>query len=328
MVQTPRSWTPRFSKLISSVLVSAALTLLGGAAVADEPVIGGGLSAAIPISKFKTPADLGGGFDIYGGYRFSLVEHVDLSLLGGPEFNFFPNDGGGGDDVITLLGLTAGPRLSIGDDGTEVFIDGRGGYSLDLSGPIDDHGAAWSLGGGVAFELVRGTALTLFGRYNESEMRARPGTNANLRFVNAGIGIQHRFLSPEPMARADAPPPPPQAAPPMKQKIILRGVNFDFDKANIRADARPVLDEAARTLTGAGNISVAVGGHTDSVGSDDYNLNLSIRRANAVADYLAARGVSRSRMRIDGYGESRPVASNETDDGRAQNRRVELSVLP
>jgi outer membrane protein OmpA-like peptidoglycan-associated protein len=326
-MQSRRSRTARLLRLIIIGFTGAVATLAGGAALADEPVLGGGLSAAIPISKFKTPADLGGGFDIYGGYRFSLLEHVDLSLLGGPEFNFFPNDGGGGDDAITLLGLTAGPRLSIGEDGTEVFIDGRGGYAWDLSGPIDDDGAAWSLGGGIAFQLVHGTALTLFGRYNESEMRARPGSDSNLRFVNAGIGIQHRFLAPEPMAQAEAPPPP-SPAPPMKQKIILRGVNFDFDKADIRADARPVLDEAARTLTRAGTVSVAVAGHTDSVGSDAYNQNLSIRRANAVADYLATRGVSRNRMRIDGYGESRPVASNDTDDGRAQNRRVELSVIP
>jgi OOP family OmpA-OmpF porin len=110
--------------------------------------------------------------------------------------------------------------------------------------------------------------------------------------------------------------------------MVLRGVNFDFDKSNIRADARPVLDEAAQTLKEYGDVRISVGGHTDSRGTDQYNQALSVRRAKSVADYLAARGVARSRMQIDGYGESRPVASNDTDDGRAQNRRVELTVLP
>jgi OOP family OmpA-OmpF porin len=154
-------------------------------------------------------------------------------------------------------------------------------------------------------------------------------TDNNLRFVTAGIGIEHRFLAPEPVKAAPPPPPPPPPPPaaPMKKKIILRGVNFDFDKSNIRADARPVLDEAIDTLKEAGDVRVAVEGHTDSVGTDAYNQGLSVRRANSVADYLASGGISRSRMAVEGFGESRPVASNDTDDGRAQNRRVELKVI-
>jgi outer membrane protein OmpA-like peptidoglycan-associated protein len=291
-------------------------------------VIGGGLSAAVPTKKFKAPADVGGGIDIYGGYRWDLTEHLGLSLLGGPDFNFFQNDSGSSAEAISLFDVMAGPRLSLGADGTEIFLDGRAGYAVDMSGPINDDGVVYTLGGGLAFGLARGTSLTVFSRYNESEMRARPGDNhANLRWVNAGIGIQHRFLGPKPMERVEAQPAP-AAEPPMKKRLVLRGVNFDFDKSNIRADARPVLDEAVRTLKEAGEIRVAVEGHTDSRGTDQYNQGLSIRRANAVADYLSARGIARSRLQVDGYGESRPVASNDTDDGRAQNRRVELSVIP
>jgi len=318
----------RVSSFLLGTLVAVATTFVAGLARADEPVIGGGLSAAVPLSKFKTPADLGGGFDIYGGYRWDLNEHIGFSLLGGPDFNFFPNEGGGSAKAITLFDVMAGPRLSIGTGGTEVFVDGRAGYAVDLSGPINDDGVVYTLGGGVAFEIAHGTALTLFSRYNESEMRARPGDNSsNLRWVNAGIGIQHRFLGPERMARVEAAPAP-EAAAPVKKRLVLRGVNFDFDKATIRPDARPVLDEAVRTLKQAGDISVAVEGHTDSRGTVEYNQGLSIRRAQAVADYLVARGIARSRLRVDGYGETRPVASNDTDDGRAQNRRVELSVIP
>jgi len=70
-----------------------------------------------------------------------------------------------------------------------------------------------------------------------------------------------------------------------------------------------------------------VAGHTDSVGTDSYNQGLSERRANAVKDYLTAQGIKASRLTARGYGESRPVASNDTDEGRAENRRVELIVL-
>jgi len=113
----------------------------------------------------------------------------------------------------------------------------------------------------------------------------------------------------------------------MKKRLILRGVNFDFNKADIRPDARPVLDEAIRTLKEAGDVRVSVEGHTDSVGSNSYNEGLSVRRAKSVAAYLARGGISADRLEISGYGETRPVASNDTADGRAQNRRVELNVL-
>lgn len=126
---------------------------------------------------------------------------------------------------------------------------------------------------------------------------------------------------------AQAPPPPPAApAPPVQKKIVLRGVNFDFDKATIRADATSILREAATILKENAGVNVAVEGHTDSVGSDAYNLKLSLRRAAAVKAFLVKEGVAEGRLSSRGFGESQPVASNDTDDGRAQNRRVELKV--
>lgn len=116
--------------------------------------------------------------------------------------------------------------------------------------------------------------------------------------------------------------------PPAKpqRRIVLRGVNFDFDKATIRPDGKPVLDEAVRTLNEEAQIRVSVEGHTDAVGADAYNQRLSERRADAVAAYLRAGGISPKRMSTVGFGESKPVASNETEEGRAQNRRVEFRV--
>jgi OOP family OmpA-OmpF porin len=131
-------------------------------------------------------------------------------------------------------------------------------------------------------------------------------------------------LEPPPPAPAPTPAPPP---PPVRKKIILRGVNFDFDKATIRADAADVLDEAGRILREQRDVRISVDGHTDALGTDAYNQSLSERRARAVLEYLTRLGIDGSRLSPRGYGESRPVASNETEEGRAQNRRVELNPI-
>ena len=98
--------------------------------------------------------------------------------------------------------------------------------------------------------------------------------------------------------------------------------------ADIRPDAAVILDEAASLLSDAlaecPNRSVSVDGYTDSTGPEDYNQGLSERRANSVMDYLAGKGVSPSRLSAKGFGESNPIATNETREGRALNRRVEL----
>jgi outer membrane protein OmpA-like peptidoglycan-associated protein len=133
---------------------------------------------------------------------------------------------------------------------------------------------------------------------------------------------------PHPRVAQAPPPPPPLPPPPVKKKIVLRGVHFDFDKANVRSDSVPILREAASTLKENPAISVIVEGHTDSQGTEEYNQKLSVRRAQAVKDYLETLGVAASRMTVRGKGESQPVASNDTEDGRAENRRVELLVQP
>ena len=112
----------------------------------------------------------------------------------------------------------------------------------------------------------------------------------------------------------------------MKKKIVLRGVNFDFDKSNIRPDAQPILEEACKTLKAEPSIDVSCDGYTDSIGSDQYNMGLSQRRANAVRDWLIKCGIPASRLAARGFGKTNPVASNATPEGRAQNRRTELVV--
>ena len=129
---------------------------------------------------------------------------------------------------------------------------------------------------------------------------------------------------------APTPPPalPPVAAPapPVPKKIVLRGVNFEFDSDAIRSDDKAVLDAAIDALRSNPAVKVKISGFTDSTGPETYNEGLSERRAASVSAYLSANGIDASRLTIEGNGPASPVADNGTRDGRAQNRRVELST--
>jgi outer membrane protein OmpA-like peptidoglycan-associated protein len=102
-------------------------------------------------------------------------------------------------------------------------------------------------------------------------------------------------------------------------------VNFDFDKATLRPESDGILARAAATLKEVAGPKIEVQGHTDNVGDDAYNAELSGRRAEAVRAWLVARGIAAQRLTAKGYGKSAPIATNDSDAGRAQNRRVELA---
>ena len=106
------------------------------------------------------------------------------------------------------------------------------------------------------------------------------------------------------------------------------GVTFAFNSSDLNAQFYPVLDKVGATLGEYDKTVIEVAGHTDSVGGDAYNQQLSEKRATSVAAYLASRGVQQARMVTIGAGEAHPVASNDTDEGRAQNRRVEITIVP
>lgn len=100
--------------------------------------------------------------------------------------------------------------------------------------------------------------------------------------------------------------------------------SFDFDRSEIKPEFKPTLNKVAGVLRDDPNVRITVIGFTDSIGSEAYNLRLSQRRADATADYLVSQGVARSQIVTDGLGEAEPRASNDTEAGRAQNRRVEI----
>ncbi|TFG98082.1 MAG: OmpA family protein [Myxococcales bacterium] len=131
---------------------------------------------------------------------------------------------------------------------------------------------------------------------------------------------------PAPVVRRPAPAPAPPPAPSTQERLVLRGVTFATDSAQIDPGSAVVLDVAAEQLRARSGVNVVVEGHTDSTGSDAYNQQLSQRRADSVLGYLVRKGVPANRLTARGMGESSPVASNDTRDGRALNRRVELEV--
>lgn len=110
------------------------------------------------------------------------------------------------------------------------------------------------------------------------------------------------------------------------QAIELEGVNFELNSAKLTPESDGPLSEAAATLKNNPNLVIEIAGHTDSTGTDEYNQGLSQRRAQSVVDDLAAKGVS-NQMIARGYGESSPIASNDSKQGRSMNRRVELVIL-
>jgi len=133
------------------------------------------------------------------------------------------------------------------------------------------------------------------------------------------------YVAPAPVPAPAYVAPEPTPAPP--QKLVLEGVNFDFDKASLRQEDIGSLDNDVATLKSWGDVNIEVAGHTDSMGSDAYNMKLSQQRAEAVRNFLISRGVAADRLTAKGYGESQPVADNATDEGRFKNRRVELVPL-
>ncbi len=109
--------------------------------------------------------------------------------------------------------------------------------------------------------------------------------------------------------------------------LVMPGnITFSFDSAMLSSSFMPTLDKLASTMNQYNKTTVNIAGHTDSKGAADYNMGLSRERANSVANYLRNRGVASNRINVIAYGQTRPIADNNTDYGRQQNRRVELTI--
>ncbi|MBF0345657.1 MAG: OmpA family protein [Nitrospirae bacterium] len=136
--------------------------------------------------------------------------------------------------------------------------------------------------------------------------------------------------APTPQAKA-TPTPAPKEAPKVectKPIAVIKIVNFDFDKYNIKKAYKKELDMAVEIIKKYPQAVINIDGHTCSIGTDKYNMGLSIRRATAAKDFLVKKGhIDASRITIHGYGESRPAFTNKTRDGRMKNRRAEINIM-
>jgi outer membrane protein OmpA-like peptidoglycan-associated protein len=125
------------------------------------------------------------------------------------------------------------------------------------------------------------------------------------------------FLGPAPL-------PAVAAGPPCSERIVLRDIHFEFDSDGITGQGNDRIDAAIAEMNACPGLPFQIEGHTDSMGSEAYNEGLSLRRAEAVRRYLIRGGIDASRLDVQGVGEARPLADNDTAEGRAQNRRVAL----
>lgn len=110
-------------------------------------------------------------------------------------------------------------------------------------------------------------------------------------------------------------------------KIILNNIFFDFNKSSLRDESIAELNRVVKMMNDVPSLKIQISGHTDNIGSDAYNQNLSEERAHSVVNYLIASGIATDRLKYKGYGESQPIAGNDTDEGRQMNRRTEFEVL-
>jgi OOP family OmpA-OmpF porin len=129
--------------------------------------------------------------------------------------------------------------------------------------------------------------------------------------------------------KAEAPPAPPPPPQPVYEKVTLSATAlFDFNKAVLKPEGKTAIEDLGQKIKakGAQVVDINVIGHTDSVGPEEYNQQLSVRRATAVKDYMVSQGIDAGIIDVSGQGESSPVADNGTKEGRAQNRRVEIQI--
>jgi len=350
-------------KILISTLTAAGLAFAASQAVADadQPWHLTGSIGGVSLDDDRNTSDSdiwwSVGFGRFFGNNFSLdVEYDEFS---GTYEDYATQVPGATYDEwkLSQWGLMA--RYHFGDSAVRPFLAAGGGYIKHRNVMDEDSELGWSVGGGLQGQVakylsVRAQVLYRLDRDGES---LPPNDSYGDWIYSIGLSFDFGGKEPPPPPPA-APPPPPPPPPPnpdldgdgvpnerdkcpntrpgavvdldgceVEAVIELEGVYFDFDKATIKPEGKVVLNEAAALLQKHERVVVEVAGHTDSTGSDEYNQGLSERRANAVKQYLTEQGVTATRLSARGYGEAQPVASNDTKEGRAENRRVELIVL-
>ena len=197
--------------------------------------------------------------------------------------------------MLGSLGLSACASMSNKERGAVVGA-GAGGA---VGGVIGNNTGLGTARGAIIGAVIGGAAGAVIGHQMDQQAKEIDQSVPGAEVERVGEGIQVTFDS---------------------------GLLFDFDSDRIRPDAAANLNELANSLVKFPGSDLLIVGHTDSRGEDAYNMNLSLRRANAASAYLVSRGVPAARIRTSGRGEMEPVATNATDAGMQQNRRVEIAI--
>ena len=299
------------------------------------------------------------GFKLFGQYQFNKWFGIEGAYHNISDFEQqSPNDNPPEKLKLNFNGFSAQgvvyiPLLS---DDIEGFI--KAGYydfddelSLNSGTTSSSSESGLVAGAGVGFDISE--HLGIRAEFEWFDANVGDLSSVGLGFVyyfdkEAEVPMAAAVAAPVVVAAAPEPPPPPPAdsdgdgvtddrdacpgtpkgarvdAKGCEEQLILQGVTFENNSAQLTPNSTLTLDSVADILKQRPNFRIQVRGHTDNTGSEDYNMRLSQGRADAVMEYLVSRGVPADRLSAAGYGESQPVASNDTADGRAQNRRVAL----
>jgi outer membrane protein OmpA-like peptidoglycan-associated protein len=251
-----------------------------------------------------------------------------------------------------LLGVNGGYNLSLSDK-----LDGRPRSSSDANSLTNGKNDGY-------FGFAMGLSFSLAGGFDEeAALKAKEAADANARQLEAEENARHtkeltdaearrvkelsdaealrvkglsdaEALRVKGLAEAEARRLAEQKRPDMDtvfilekgKTVVLRGVEFDFNKATLTHASAPILRKAYNAMIANADVKVVITGHTDNVGTQAFNQKLSLKRAQSVRNWLVAKGIASNRMRTVGRGMNEPVSSNETEDGRAENRRMEFYV--
>ena len=211
-----------------------------------------------------------------------------------------PTDGAG-DKAVERIGYMEGNNIRLQFRNTTELSDwGPGTDPFASKWPNDFRGSKMNDGVGLLIgAAVGGAAGAYIGNYMDKQAAEIERDIEGAKVERVGEGIKITFDS---------------------------GILFDVDQAELKDQHKSELAELAVILNKYEDTNMLLAGHTDSTGSEEYNQGLSERRAQSVASYLGAQNVSNTRVSVEGYGQSQPVASNDTAAGRAQNRRVEVAI--
>jgi outer membrane protein OmpA-like peptidoglycan-associated protein len=277
-----------------------------------------------PTDEFSTRTDIIGGALMY---LLSIDNDVYLwASAGASNIWFYPYDGNGNklpnyaakNYSTFMLGLN-------GDAGVKVMVSRH--ISIDLSGGVvfgkkdylDD------IKSGANSDMFFTSTLGASYYFNNGKRRhweelpqgvTKVFVHDTVVVTQHDVVIQHDTVVVTPPAEVE-----------VKNLVLSGDVNFEFNKSNLLPNAYVVLDRLVNTMNRHTDYKWEVDGYTDKIGSVNYNIKLSQRRAQAVVDYFVSKGVERNNLKIVGYGKANPIATNETPEGRSMNRRVEIKLL-